>query len=105
MAATRALVCVFVCLAAGALACGAPRSLPRGATPIWRDYTEMPNERALAIASDGGDVWVAGASGGHATRLDALEAAMAECEQRRQALQLSAPCHLFAVGDRRILVD
>ena len=65
----------------------------------------MPDERAIAVASDDELLWVAGASGGHGTKLEASNAALAECNARRAARDIRAECRLLAVGDRRILVD
>jgi len=65
----------------------------------------MPDERAIAVSGDLEGLWVAGATGGHRTRLAASEEALAECERRRRVRRVAAPCHLYAVGDRRILVD
>jgi hypothetical protein len=68
--------------------------------PVWRSYREMPAERALAIAGElRRDHWVAGASGGHASRADAEAAALAECSRRRAQRRMQAPCALYAVGD------
>lgn len=72
-----------------------PPSLRR----LWVRFRELPEERALAIAGDPRDVWVAGASGGHISRSEAEEAALAECRRRRFLQRMQARCRLYAVGD------
>jgi hypothetical protein len=86
--------------ALAALACasggvGPPPSLAR----LWREFRELPAERALAIAGDPEKLWVAGVSGSHASRAQAEEAAIAECRRRRFLQRMQAPCRLYAVGD------
>jgi len=67
---------------------------------VWRSYRELPAVRALAVAGDPGrDRWVAGASGGHASRSDAEAQALVECGKRRAARRLRAACVLYAVDD------
>ena len=86
--------------AAALSACASSSPVPPGLAPIWRDYSALPAERALAIAGElRHDQWVAGASGGHASRADAEEAALAECGKRRAQRRMQAPCVLYAVGD------
>jgi len=83
------------------LACASDGALPhRDLAPAWRDFLALPAERALAIAGDPGrDRWVAGFSGGHATRGQAEAAALLECRRRRGMRRLQAACVLYAVGD------
>jgi hypothetical protein len=74
--------------------------------PTWRDFLELPAERALAIAGDPRrDRWVAGASGGHATRGRAEAAALLECRRLRGIRRIQAACALYAVGDEIVWRD
>ncbi len=88
-------------LACAQLACassgpGPPAPLKR----LWREYLELPDQRALAIAGDPETSrWVAGASGGHGSRDEAEQEALAECKRRRALRRMQAPCRLYAVGD------
>jgi hypothetical protein len=67
---------------------------------VWGAYQKLPSERALAVAGDlRRDHWVAGASGGHATREEAEQAALSECRVRRGLRRMQAACRLYAVGD------
>jgi hypothetical protein len=67
---------------------------------VWHDYLTLPAERALAIAGDPRrDRWVTGASGGHASREEAEERALAECRRRRAQRRMQDACQLYAVGD------
>ena len=67
---------------------------------VWRDYRALPEQRALAIAGDlRRNLWVAGSSGGHATRADAEAAALRECRARRLRQRAQAQCQLYAIGD------
>lgn len=70
-------------------------------TRVWRDYGTLPDQRALAIAGEleRHERWVAGASGGHATRSDAEAGALRECARRRQEQRMQDACRLYAVGD------
>ena len=66
---------------------------------VWRDFLALPEERALAIAGDPLRTnWVTGAAGGHASREEALEAALGECGRRRLRHRMRAPCQPYAVG-------
>ena len=68
--------------------------------PVWRDYLELPAERAMAIAGDPRrNRWVTGSTGGHATRTEAEDLAMHECQVHRRKRRLQAACVLYAVGD------
>ena len=67
---------------------------------LWRDYRALPEQRALAIAGElRRDHWVAGATGGHASRGEAEVRALGECRKRRVQRRMQAPCRLYAVGD------
>jgi len=66
---------------------------------MWREYVEMPDERAFALAGDPHRVWVGAAGGGYATREIAEESVIAECMQRRAARRMQEPCRLYATGD------
>jgi len=88
--------------AIGGLGSCATRGAPHEAlTRVWRDYSELPDQRALAIAGEleRRERWVAGASGGHASLRDAEEAALRECARRRQERRMQDACRLYAVGD------
>jgi len=75
------------------------RSEPhRGVEALWRDYLEMPPERALALAGDPDRRWVGAAGGGHASQIEAERSALAECRTRRAARRMQAPCRLYATG-------
>jgi len=83
------------------LACASDRALPHpDLAAAWRDFLALPAERALAIAGDPRrDRWVAGLSGGHATRGQAEAEALLECRRRRGMRRMQAACALYAVGD------
>jgi hypothetical protein len=83
------------------LACASDGASPHpDLAPAWRDFLALPAERALAIAGDPRrDRWVAGASGGHATRGQAEAEALFECRKWRGMRRLQAACTLYAVGD------
>ena len=73
---------------------------PPDLATVWRDFLELPSERALAIAGDPRrDRWVTAASAGHATRERAEAEALSECQIRRQMRRMQAACVLYAVGD------
>jgi hypothetical protein len=92
---------LLACAALLSLACASEgsRAPHPGIAELWRDYRAMPHQRALVLAGDPDRVWVGGASGGHASRSEAKESALAECMQRRAQRRLQAPCRVYAVGD------
>lgn len=83
------------------LGCASDRASPHpDLAPTWRDFLALPAQRALAIAGDPRrDRWVAGYSGGHATRGQAEAEALLECRRRRGIRRMLAACTLYAVGD------
>lgn len=96
------LACITVAWTAVVLvACASDGALPHpDLTPVWREFVALPEQRALAIAGDPErDRWVAGASGGHATRDRAEAEALLQCQMRRRARRLQDECVLYAVGD------
>jgi len=67
---------------------------------LWREYRELPDVRALAIAGElRRDQWVAGVAAGHASREQAEAGALEECRKRRLERRMRAPCLVYAVGD------
>lgn len=82
------------------VACAARNAPHPELAAIWRDYGALPEQRALAIAGElRQNLWVAGASGGHALRSDAEWEALRECQRRRKQQRMQAPCRLYAVGN------
>ncbi len=94
-------LCALTACAAVFSACAAGPAAPHHAlAPVWRDYSALPEQRALAIAGElRHDRWVAGASGGHALPGEAEAAALRECQRRRVQQRMQAPCRVYAVGD------
>ena len=84
-----------------ALACASSGPSPHPALmATWREYQKLPEQRALAVAGDPNqELWVAGATGGHATREQAEAEAIAQCKIRRASRRMQAACVLYAVGD------
>jgi hypothetical protein len=72
----------------------------RGIESLWRQFTALPRERALALAGDPNGVWVAGAAGGAATRREAEQLALEQCHARRLERRLQVPCLLYATGEK-----
>jgi hypothetical protein len=73
---------------------------PPTLAPIWQEFLELPEERALAIAGDPRHgPWVAGASGGHAIREEAEAEALTRCRMKRRLRRMQAECVIYAVGD------
>jgi hypothetical protein len=83
------------------VACAASGPAPRPEfAQVWRRFLELPEERALAVAGDlRRNPWVAGISGGRATREEAEEAALAACHERRTLRRIQDACQLYASGD------
>jgi hypothetical protein len=95
------LVCALLGAALAAGACAAKPNTPHPTlATVWRDYRELPDKRAIAIAGNlRQNRYVVGASGGHATFPDAEAAALRECQARRQKLRQQAACHMYAIGN------
>jgi hypothetical protein len=90
-------------LAAAMLGCASPppASPPHDLIPLWREFTRLPDERAMAIAGDPTrGPWVAGVSAGHPSAAEAAAAALAECRVQRQEGRMQSECVLYAVGPR-----
>jgi hypothetical protein len=96
----RALLVACAALAHAACLFDGTTRPPQDLKRLWRQFLEMPEERALALAGDPKrGRWVAGASGGHASREEAESAALAECRKRRAQRRMQDPCRLYGVGD------
>ena len=94
-------LCALTACTAVFSACAAGPAAPHHAlAPVWRDYSALPEQRALAIAGElRHDRWVAGASGGHAVPEAAETEALRECQRRRLQKRMQAPCRIYAVGN------
>lgn len=79
-------------------ACKAREGPHRNLARIWRDFEKLPDARALAVAGDPERIWVAGAVGGLPSPIDAEEKALEQCQRKRMARRLQAPCRLYATG-------
>lgn len=66
---------------------------------LWKQFSALAGERALALSGDPERVWIGAAVGGQASREDAEQAALEACRRRRIAGRLQTPCRLYAVGD------
>lgn len=93
--------CAALLFAALSLGCTSRGPQPdRALGSLWSEYRELPAERALAIAGElGRSHWVAGLSGGHASRAEAEAQALEACAERRQRLRIKDFCRLYAVND------
>lgn len=92
-------------LQVGACASGTPTPHPE-LRSLWRDYRELPDERALAIAGDlARGRWVAGAVGGHASAAAAEQAALGECRLRRARARMQDACFVYAIGDEVVTAE
>lgn len=67
---------------------------------VWKDYIELPRERALAIAGDPRrGRWLTTASGGQASAAAAEKEAIEQCRIRRHIRRMRAECVIYASGD------
>ena len=82
------------------LACASDGATPHAElTRTWHEFLSLPAERAIAIAGDPRrGPWVTAASGGHATRDEAVAEALRRCQARREARRMQAECVLYGVG-------
>jgi hypothetical protein len=81
------------------LACAGGSGMAPGFDRLWKDYSKLPEHRALAVCGDPERLWVAGAVGGAESRRAAREGALKECRKRRESRRLLAPCKIYAIGD------
>ena len=97
----RRMAVTWTCLWAALLVSGCandPNAPHRHLVQVWREYVEIPDHRALAIAGDPRrSRWVTAASGGHSTQDAAKENALRECRVRRKIRRLQPQCVLYAV--------
>jgi hypothetical protein len=101
VAESRPVPALFFALLVAISGCqGGPPKTPPEIAILWRDYSAMPDQRALAIAGElRRNRWVAGAAGGRETSAEAQSIALQECQVRRQRQRMQDPCRLYAVGD------
>ncbi len=92
---------LLVTASLGPLACFPPHPRPysAGFTILWNEYLELPPHRAVAIAGDPYDRWLAGMSGCHATKPKAEASAMEACLRERAANRQQIPCRIYATDD------
>jgi hypothetical protein len=83
------------------LACASDGPVPQPELMrTWHDFRELPAERAIAIAGNPRrGPWLTAASGGHATRDEAVAEALLRCQIRREARRIQTACVLYGVGD------
>ena len=93
------LLLACAALLSAACAPGSRSASHPGIASLWREYLEMPPERAIALAGDPDHYWVGAAGGGHGSRIEAEESALAECRRLRAARRTGAPCRLYATGE------
>ena len=100
---SRLLLACTAGLATLAVSCATTRTEPHPKMEsMWRDYGEMPDQRALAIAGDPEGRWVGAATGGHSTLAKAEAGALEQCEERRARRRLPGPCRVYARGAKII---
>ncbi len=94
--ASSALVAAAALLAA----CGPPPQAPSGFETDFEDYLKRPHARAFAIAEAKGDT---GPSFGMAAErnavLDAMDRAVARCEEVQKRFKETLPCRVWFIGD------
>jgi len=95
---SRAIL-LLAALAAAACATSDTRRSPHaGTTSLWREFEQLPEMRAAALAGDPERVWVGAAVGNAASQAKADAGAIAECRRRRIASRIQAQCRLYARG-------
>ena len=65
----------------------------------WRDYQNLPGEKAIAVAGDREGRYVCGIGYGAASTDTAVREALERCEQRRADRRITDACRTYAVGD------
>lgn len=71
---------------------------PLARTKFWSAYSELGDQRALAITGDPEGIWVGGMAGGMDSVDEASSAALGSCEEQRKRRRKPGPCFLYAVG-------
>lgn len=100
MRCTTGWACVALLVLQAACATEGAKSPQSELERVWRDFLELPTERAMAIAGDPrSNRWVTASSAGHRNLDVAIEAALSECRKRRQLRRLQEHCVVYAAGD------
>jgi hypothetical protein len=90
-------------LLAGCASWGRPIGMPlRNKTRFaseWKDYTELPGFKALAVAGDLGGKYVSGWTSEYCEQQSATADALKNCEQRRRDRRIAGQCWVYAIGD------
>ncbi|MCH2184697.1 hypothetical protein MK280_02380 [Myxococcota bacterium] len=90
---------ILICclgLANGCATSGHSSNNPLRRSQLWQFYEKLPSPRAFALSGDPKHVWVAGVAGGASTPAEALELAIADCEQLRRKRRMTAECRAYA---------
>ena len=97
------LMCVgvFVSLVAGCASDGLyVPDLPTHAQTLYMDYQKMPENKVFVVAIDPSGDFAVGMDSGRATKKEAYQAALAECNQNREAYGVLSPAYVYAINDK-----
>ncbi|MDJ0983313.1 MAG: hypothetical protein QNI94_16945 [Kiloniellales bacterium] len=94
------MVSVLTAAAALLAACAAPPEAPSGLETDFEDYLKRPHARAFAIAEAKGDTGPSfGMSAEQNAVLDAMDRAVARCEEVQKRFKDTRPCRVWFIGD------
>jgi len=86
--------------------CAGPRVPPHPHLDrMWRQYVELPDERAMVVGGDPRRLWVGASAAGAQTMEEAVERATVACKARRVARRVPGLCRTYALGDEIVWED
>ncbi len=99
MARLSRAICALAA-AAQLAACASPPQAPSGYESDFEDYLERPHARAFAIAAAKGNLGPAfGMASAETAVLDAIDRALARCQEVQNRFDEPLPCRLWFIGD------
>jgi len=98
---TRILgVGMMIAMVAGCASDGpyVPR-LPTHAQSLYMDYQSKPDNKVFVVAVDPSGDFAVGYEYGKATKKEAYEAALAKCNENREAYGVLSKAHVYAINN------
>ncbi len=102
------IVCagMLVALVAGCASDGpyVPK-LPPHAQAMYLDFQKQPNNKVFVVAIDPSGDFAVGSDSGKATKKEAYQVALAQCNESREAYGVLSEAHIYAVNDKVVYED
>jgi len=79
--------------------------LPTHAQTLYMDYQAQPENKVFVVAIDPSGDFAVGMDSGRATKKEAYQAALAECNENREAYGVLSEAHVYAINDKVVYED